>query len=312
MTLTAATAAANQLRIALLDNGVRAVSLELMEGAGGSGWGVAPFKRGLGHHIVSRPPGTPGLALVKRGRTDLAGPLCNGYGGYDLIARIITMSWANHPGLGGPWTVPGWGTVPLNNGRPYIFGWEFEGGIEPYTDDMHDFMARCGAGTLDWLGSLPGNPGPAPLECWGEHKTWAPGRKIDRLGYTTESGRARIAAVRGTTPTEDDDMNADQVRLLQGAANGISALIGVAERPLEVERRLNAKLDAMLQLLLADDGESIAVDAVVDRVTEGVTVSVKRELLSSVADIVRAELGADNAAQADAIVDRIVDRLAGT
>jgi hypothetical protein len=43
-----------------------------------------------------------------------------------------------------------------------------------------------------------------------------------------------------------------------------------------------------------------------------VTVSVKRELLSSVADIVRAELGADNAAQADAIVDRIVDRLAGT
>ena len=111
---------------------------------------------------------------------------------------------------------------------------------------------------------------------------------------------------------DEDDMNADQVRLLQGAANGISALIGVAERPLEVERRLNAKLDAMLQLLQADDGESIDVDAVVDRVTEGVTVSVKRELLSSVADIVRAELGADNAAQADAIVDRIVDRLAGT
>jgi hypothetical protein len=204
-----AVAAAGRLRTALLDNGVRAVSIELQQGAGGSGWGVAPFKRGLGHHIVSRPPGTPGLALVKKGRPDLAGPLCNGYGGFDLTARIITMSYANHPGLGGPWAVPGWGTVPVNNGRPYIFGWEFEGGIVEWTDAMHDFMARCGAGTLDWLGTLPGNPGPAPLDCWGEHKTWAPGRKIDRLNYTTASGRSRIAAVRGKaapTPTDEDDM----------------------------------------------------------------------------------------------------------
>jgi hypothetical protein len=195
VTLADAQAQANQLRTALLDNGVRRVSIELQQGVAGSGWGVAPFMRGLGHHIVSRPPGTPGLALVKRGRPDLAGPLCNGYGGFDLTARIITMGWANHPGMGGPWSVPGWRTVPVNNGRPYIFGWEFEGGLVPYTDEMHDFMARCGAGTLDWLGDMP-------LECWGEHKTWAPGRKVDRLGYTTASGRARIAAVR----SKEDDM----------------------------------------------------------------------------------------------------------
>ena len=203
MSVAAAQAAAGQLRTALLDHGVRQVSLELQAGVSTSGWNATTFKRGMGHHIVSRPSQgrTPGLALVKRGRPDLGGPLCNGYGGFDLVARVITMGWANHPGAGGPWPVPGWGTIPRDNGRPYIFGWEFEGGLEPYTDAMHDFMARCGAGTLDWLGTLPGNPGPAPLDCWGEHKDpWAPGRKVDRLGYTAASGRNRIRAVR------EDDM----------------------------------------------------------------------------------------------------------
>lgn len=214
MTLAEAQAAANDLRTALLDNGVRAVSIELQPGVAGSGWGVAPFKRGLGHHIASRPSQglTPGLAVVKNGRggaNPLTGPLANGYGGYDLVARIITLGWANHPGAGGPWPVPGWGTIPADNGRPYILGWEFEGGYEPYTDEMHDFMARCGAGTLDWLGTLPGNPGPAPLECWDEHKGWAGPRKSDRIGYTTASGRARIAAVRDTKEDEMPLTDAD-------------------------------------------------------------------------------------------------------
>lgn len=238
MTLARAQAAADQLRTALLDNGVRRVSIELQPGVASSGWYVNTFKRGMGHHIASYPPGTPGLALVKKGRTGtnaLTGPLCNGYGGFDLTARIITMGWANHPGEGGPWSVPGWGTVPRNDGRPRIFGWEFEGGYLDYTDEMHDFMARCGAGTLDWLGTLPGNPGPAPLACWGEHKEpWAPGRKTDRIGYTAASGRARIAAVRGgaapasrpstpTAPLEDFLMtltDAEQHELLALARRG--------------------------------------------------------------------------------------------
>lgn len=198
MTVSTAQGAANTLREILHGYGVK-TSLELQPGVGpkNDAWGVAPFVRGLGHHIASRPSQgmNPGLGIVKKGRSDLQGPLCNAYGGYDRIARIITFGWANHPGKGGPWSVPGWGTVPVNNGRPYIFGWEFEGGYEPYTDEMHDFMARCGAATLDWLGEINGRP--APLECWDEHKGWAPARKVDRIGYTTASGRARIAAVRG-------------------------------------------------------------------------------------------------------------------
>jgi hypothetical protein len=128
------------------------------------------------------------------------------------------MGWANHPGTGGPWTVPGWGVVPKDNGRPYAFGWEFEGGYEPYTDEMHDFMARCAAGTLQWLDTMPDTPGPAPLECWDEHKGWAGPRKPDRIGYTTASGRARIAAVRGTassTTTTTTDTGVTDMRALR-------------------------------------------------------------------------------------------------
>jgi hypothetical protein len=206
-------AAAQELATALRDWGVK-VSIELRTDAQGS-WRVNRFVRNLAHHTVSRPSNgmTPCLSLCKYGRSDLSGPLCNGYGGYDMVARIITMGYANHSGLGGPWSVPGWGTVPRDDGRPYIFGWEFEGGYpESWTgvhERMHDFMARCNGATLEWIG--------APLSCSGEHKTWAPTRKIDRLNYTTESGRAKIAAV--SRAPEDDFMSAlsdaEQKRLLE-------------------------------------------------------------------------------------------------
>jgi hypothetical protein len=181
---------AGQLREALLDYGIRKVSIEIMQGRPGTPndrWWDKRFIGTMGHHIVSlRSQGlTPGLALAKRGRTDVPGPLCNGYGGFDLIARIICMGWANHPGAGGPYTLPG-GTVPKDAARPYLFGWEFEGGVREadWTDSMRNFMGRCHAGTLDWLGRGSGSH--------IEHKTWAPTRKIDRLRYTLADARAEI------------------------------------------------------------------------------------------------------------------------
>ena len=197
MSRDTALAAARDLRTALLDHGVARVSIELQAGRGPAAdpWHARTFLGMLSHHIASRPSQglTPGLALVKQGRAGLPGPLCNAYGGYDLTARIICLGWANHPGEGGPWTLPA-GTIPADNGRPYLLGWEFEGGYEPYTDEMSGFMARCGAGTLAWLGQ--------PVAAHGEHKTWAPGRKVDRLGYDTNRGRAEITAVL----SEEDDM----------------------------------------------------------------------------------------------------------
>ena len=195
---------ARVLKVALLDHGVRTVSIEIMQGRPGTPndrWFDRRFIGVLGHHIVStRSMGlTPGLALIKRGRTDVPGPLANGYGGFDEVARIICMGWANHPGEGGPLALPK-GTIPEDGGRPYLFGWEHEGGIRAsdWTDSFRTFMGRCHAGTLDWLS--------VDSRSYGEHKTWAPDRKIDRLGYTTISGRAEVAQVWNDNAQKEGDM----------------------------------------------------------------------------------------------------------
>lgn len=191
MSKAAATTAANELREVLLSYGVP-TTIELMEGRGGQGWIDDRFVATLGHHIVStRSQGlTPGLRICKFGRSDLPGPLCNGYGGFDEVARIICMGWANHPGQGGPFPTPS-GVIPENNGRPYLFGWEFEGGLKEsdWTESYHEFMAKCLAASLQWLGK--------DQRSHLDHKHWAtpPGRKTDRLNYTLEEARQRIGDV---------------------------------------------------------------------------------------------------------------------
>lgn len=211
MSRDAALREAQELRTALLDHGVRAVSIELQQGRPGTpngAWLDSRFLVPTSHHIVSRRSQglTPGLALVKRGRPDVPGPLCNLYGGFDETSRILCMGWANHPGAGGPLTVRGF-RIPQDNGRPYLMGTEFEGGVDAadWTDSFREFMGRHNAGVTDYLGASPNDH--------IEHKTWAPGRKIDRLGYTTASGRAEVARWYGTasTPPEDDEMTPGQL-----------------------------------------------------------------------------------------------------
>lgn len=224
MSRTEALARASVLRESLLDHGVRKVSIELQQGRPGTPndqWWDDRFVMEMSHHTVSRPSQglTPCLALVKRGRSDVPGPLCNGYGGYDLVYRIICMGWANHPGAGGPLTIAGF-RIPMDTARPYAWGTEYEGGLEPWTDSFREFMGRSNAGILDWLGR--------PVDAHGEHKTWAPDRKIDRLGYTTTSGRAEVAHwVDATTPAPDDeedwfDMRSD-AQIMQLMRNAIVA-----------------------------------------------------------------------------------------
>lgn len=190
---------ASMLRSFVLERGVKTVSIELVEGRGGSGWLKKTWVASLGHHTVSKRSNgdTPVLKICKVGRTGLPGPLCNGYGGFDEVARIVCMAWANHPGEGGPTKVEK-GTIPKNNGRAYLFGWEFEGGIDlaDFTPSYRTFMAQCLAGTLDYLD--------ATSLSHHEHKTWAPKRKVDRLGYTLEMARKEI-----------DDLEVDEMTLTQ-------------------------------------------------------------------------------------------------
>jgi hypothetical protein len=191
MSPDAAQAAARRLRVALLEHGVGNVSIELMPGRPvptGSRWLNTRFIGEMSHHTAGPASGqTPSLALCKRGRSTIPGPLCNGYGGRDLVYRIITMGLANHPGKGGPLTL-GRFRIPADSARPFLWGTEWEHpGVPPHewTDEMREFTARSNAGILDWLGQ--------PLAHHVEHSTWAAGRKIDRLGYTKEQGQNEIA-----------------------------------------------------------------------------------------------------------------------
>ena len=208
MSLATALPEAQQLKQALLDHGVPEVSIELQIGRPSpyeDDWNCQFVVCNFTHHIVSRysPSNpTPGLHTIKNGRgrpgdsNYLPGPLANGYGGFDLCARIITLGYANHPGAGGPITVAGGYTIPKDSARRYAFGWEFEGGLSEadwdrvYTNPRNsksmtfrEFMGRCGAGIQDKYN--------LPLAAHLEHSTWTT-RKIDRLNYTQKSGIAEI------------------------------------------------------------------------------------------------------------------------
>jgi hypothetical protein len=267
---------AKRVRAVLLDHGVPEVTVGgLLPGRPGPGdvWnGLDPVGL-LSHHIASHPTPenpVPGLALVRNGRSDLPGPLANGTAGVDLVYRIITLGWANHPGFGGPLTVRGplgAFTVPRDNGRPYLWGTEYEGGFSEavwdrtYTNKrtgkkmtFREFMGRVNAGLAEaiWLPGISSRgrkplPGMDLSGYHGEHKTWAPTRKIDRLGYTTESGRAEIRRFN----TVEDDMfqqdDSDRLKRIEAMleadkkrdanererdvrlAKGIAARINVAE-----------------------------------------------------------------------------------
>ena len=234
---------ARMMREVMLDYGVPEVGVGgLLPGrpvpAGRDPWNSLDPVSVFSHHIVSRPTlsnPTPGLYLVRHGHSSLSGPLCNGTAGVDLVYRFVTLGWANHPGFGGPLTVRGpLGnfTIPENNARPYAWGTEYEGGYSEevwdreYTNrrtgkkmTFREFMGRCNAALAEaiWL------PGISSRDRYGridegvdlsgyhaEHKTWAPTRKIDRLGYTTESGRAEIRNAIRLTKQEEDEMHYNQ------------------------------------------------------------------------------------------------------
>ncbi|HTW17095.1 MAG TPA: hypothetical protein VMF51_18335 [Nocardioides sp.] len=218
-----ALAKARELRTVMLDHGVPEARIDLLPGRPSAYgvWDALHVVDEMSHHTVSGySPGnlTPVLGLCRAGRPHpnpalaLPGPLCNGYGGWDLTYRIITFGWANHPGQGGPLTVPtGRGqrfTIPRDSARRYAWGTEWEGGLQaadwdrvlvnPRTGDrmtMREFMGRSNAALRSYF----------ELAHHSEHSTWT-SRKIDRLGYTSASGEAEL-----TRYLEDDDVTPEDI-----------------------------------------------------------------------------------------------------
>lgn len=206
---------AQGLKSALLAAGVPEVSIELQIGRPTSGdkWNACTPVCDFSHHVVSTWRAgvfTPVLALCKSGRTDVPGPLCNGYGGWDLCYRILCFGLANHPGEGGPYTINGF-RIPKDSARPHCWGTEYEGGTKSSDWDriltnprngrkmtMREFMGRSNVGIQNYFGQ-----GRWPRNAHMEHKTWAPGRKPDRLNYTRETGIAEIVRYAGAVAEED-------------------------------------------------------------------------------------------------------------
>ena len=250
-----------ELPTALRDYGVK-VSVEYQPGR--PGIGTDDFVGTMGHHTAGtwkdrsgRVLMTPSLYICKHGRPDLPGPLCNGYGGRDLVARLLTLGGANHPGEGGPYTVPGF-RIPKDSARAYLAGWEFEhnGLDEPWTDEFLDFSDRCLAATLEVLGRGPSSH--------LEHKTWAPGRKFDRSGITLTEARGRIAVAQATHRTKEDDVPLTK-----------EEIAAVADAAAE------ATVTKLLGTKLGSSGPTVGValqSGIADRVVNGVPIPMSADL----------------------------------
>lgn len=119
--------------------------------------------------------------VVKFGRPDLPGPLCQFLLGRDGTVRIISGGYANHAGTGG-----GRSVVPRNMGNTYGWGIEAEnnGVGERWSEKQLNAYYRLCAALLDLMNTKDVN------RVFG-HKEWT-SRKIDPAGIHMPGFRQRV------------------------------------------------------------------------------------------------------------------------
>jgi N-acetylmuramoyl-L-alanine amidase-like protein len=165
---------------------LRAAGLNVREVAG---WktrgrdfaGVSPpfNPRGSVNHHTAGPPKaqgslTPSLRIVTEGRSDLPGPLCNVYLGYDNVVYVVAAGVANHAGL------PDGGSCRGMTGNSQAYGLEVEHpGTFPLGTARTLLAARIHA-ALIWHQDIPATQ-------VVQHWEWAPSRKVD-LGTNMHPG----------------------------------------------------------------------------------------------------------------------------
>lgn len=155
------------------------------------------------HHTVTS--GTQNTVnIVKNGYSGLPGPLCHGMIAKSGKVYLVGYGRANHAGLGDPdvlRAVIDERTAPADNeasadGNRYFYGFECENmgnGKDPWPAAQLEAIERVSAAICrahDW----------GPLSVIG-HKEWQPG-KVDPLGFTMDSMRARIKSRLGGTPSK--------------------------------------------------------------------------------------------------------------
>ena len=308
-----ALAKARAMKRILLKHGVPEVSIELRPGRP-NGYGVydAMFcVADMSHHTVSRYSRsslTPVLSLCKFGRSDLPGPLCNGYGGWDLCYRIITFGYANHPGYGGAYRVPaltaGSFLIPKDSARRYAWGTEFEGGLAERDWDIRlrnprngkvmtyrEFMGRVNAGLEEALQIHP--------QAHLEHSTWT-ARKIDRLHYDRERGIKEKAPYRngGVAGDEVDMADLNDIRQVVREAmenrRGFSSII-VDLKGKGGQDDVRWSLNKVFRALLNDEAH---LRALVNRQSDDIVAAITAKLPTSTGDNVNVQLSEEQVKQA--------------
>lgn len=121
------------------------------------------------------------LRVVRDGRSDLPGPLCQFLLGRDGTVRIIAGGHANHAGYGGP--IAG---IPENLGNTFAWGIEAEnnGVGEPWSKAQLNAYYRLCAALLDLMGTKD-------VSKVIGHKEWT-SRKIDPAGIDMDHFRSQV------------------------------------------------------------------------------------------------------------------------
>lgn len=137
----------------------------------------------IAHHTASnsRSGNFASYNIVRNGRSDLPGPLCQILLGRDGTVRLIAAGYANHAGYGGPRA-----GIPANQGNTYSIGIEAENnGIgEPWSKAQLNAYYRLCAALLKWIGSND-------VSKVIGHKEWT-SRKIDPAGINMNTFRSNV------------------------------------------------------------------------------------------------------------------------
>ena len=136
----------------------------------------------IGHHTASnrRSGNMPSLGILRDGRSDLPGPLCQVGLARDATVYVVAAGKANHAGPGR------WGSITRSEQTVGIEA-ENDGLGEPWPADQLLAYDVLSAALLDYLGQ------PATMFCG--HREWAlpAGRKPDPAGINLVAMRRRIA-----------------------------------------------------------------------------------------------------------------------
>jgi len=165
--------------------------------------GMVAVRGLLVHHTGSA--AMPGARnVVRDGHSNLRGPLAHLTPEPDGTISVLAAGQCWHAGLGGPML-----DCPRDQGAPFLIGFEGISNGTFWTDAQRREYPKAAAAILRRLGAKS-------AEGWvAGHKEWAPRRKVDPGNWSMDDFRAEVNRHLRGAPTEEDDMDADQDRMLR-------------------------------------------------------------------------------------------------